>query len=257
MAVRCELLSYLLIYHICLRCSGFQALPVQINHQFRSLHKNLILGSFNPNKWDKDNKDDFPSGIGETAAGAVLGGLLLGPFGALFGAQVGASFGSRRAMEAAQKKEMERLGLTPEMLTMAEEVGEALNRGTEGLKATRDSLASQQSFARRLDNDAAQLYEQAKVALQTDDEEKAKTLLMQREKTLQKLKKVLKDCADEKRRVEQMERNVEALEERAMEVDRLLKRTVGAKSLQDSSSDFMRLQSEDPLLQKFRDLEKM
>jgi hypothetical protein len=59
-----------------------------------------------------------------------------------------------------------------------------------------------------------------------------------------------------------MERNVAALERRAMEVEALLKRTIGAKSQVDSSSvlsgraDDARfaLSSEDPLLQKFRDM---
>jgi len=57
-----------------------------------------------------------------------------GPFGALFGAQIGATFGAKRASNEVQKKEMERMGLTPEMVEMAQEVGAALERGLEGLQ---------------------------------------------------------------------------------------------------------------------------
>ena len=52
----------------------------------------------------------------------------------MFGAQIGATFGAKRASNEMQKKEMERLGLTPEMVEMAQEVGAALERGLEGLK---------------------------------------------------------------------------------------------------------------------------
>merc|ERR1712157_98191 len=142
-----------------------------------------------------------PSGAAETAAGAIFGGL------------IGASFGAKRASNVSAQKEMERLGLTPEMLEMAQDVGSALERGLEGLQATKESLESQQLFARRLDEEASQLYEQAKKAL-NDNEERAKSLLLKRETALKRLKKTLQDCAEEKRRVEQMERNVQSLEQR-------------------------------------------
>ena len=55
-------------------------------------------------------------GAGEAAAGAILGGLVFGPFGALFGAQVGASMGSRRAFDSERQKEMEKMGISKDML---------------------------------------------------------------------------------------------------------------------------------------------
>ena len=105
-------------------------------------------------------------GAGEAAAGAVLGGLVFGPFGALFGAQLGASMGSRRAFDSEKQKEMERMGINSDMLQMAEEVGAALEGAIDGLKVTRGSLETQQSFARRLERQQEQLYEQAKAALE-------------------------------------------------------------------------------------------
>ena len=50
-----------------------------------------------------------------------------------------------------------------------------------------------------------------------------------------------------------MESNVESIKRRALEVESLLQRTVGAKARQDSFTD-LSLSVEDPLLQKFRDL---
>lgn len=76
-------------------------------------------------------------GAGEAAVGAVLGGLVFGPFGALFGAQIGASMGSRKAFDNEKQKEMERMGISKDMLKMAEEVGVALEQAIDGLKVTR------------------------------------------------------------------------------------------------------------------------
>lgn len=148
---------------------------------------------------------------------------------------------------------MERLGITQDMLEMAAECGAALKRSIDGrLQATRESLETQQKFARRLDSNAEELYEKAKVAMASSDEEEARKLLFERQKTQEKLKKALQSCAEEKKRLVTMESNVEALEQRAMEVETLLRRSVGAKALQDTSE--FALSDEDPLLQKFRDM---
>lgn len=194
-------------------------------------------------------------GGAETAAGAILGGLLLGPFGAIFGAQMGASVGSARAFDEAKKEEMKRMGVTPEMLVMAQEVGVALERAMEGMKATKNSLDTQQSFARRLEADSEDLYDKAKTAIESGDEENARSLLMRRQTVQERLKKALLACASEKKRLETMEQNVAAIEDRAREMESLLSRSVGAKALQDSSTatEFS-LSDEDPLLQKFRDM---
>ncbi len=193
------------------------------------------------------------SGAAETAAGILLGGLVGGPFGALFGASIGANMGSKRALDRARKEEMERMGVTEDMLRMAQDIGADLERGIDGLKATRNSLETQQSFARRLSSNEEDLYEKAKSALDRGDEEQAKKYLFDRQQLQQKLKKVLLACAEDKKRLETMERNVQILEERAMEVESLLRRSVGAKTMQDVMGDQFALEDEDPLLKKFRD----
>ena len=91
------------------------------------------------------------------------------------------------------------------------------------------------------------------------DEESARELLLKRNDCQGKLKKVLMQCAEEKKRLETMERNVEVIERRALEVESLMQRTISGKARQDASlaslADDMdlSLSKEDPLLKKFRD----
>jgi phage shock protein A len=166
--------------------------------------------------------------------------------------------GSKSALDRARKEEMERLGVTQDMLDAARDCGAELERSNEGLRAVRDSLQTQQSFARRLDRDATDLYERAKIAMAQNKDEEARKLLLERQLDQDKFKKVLMQCAEEKKRLEKMEQNVKAIERRAMEVDSLLRRTVGAKAIQETAAtDSMvglSLTAEDPLIQKFRDL---
>lgn len=190
---------------------------------------------------------------GSMAAGAVLGALIGGPFGALFGAQIGANLGVKSNLDRARKEEMDRLGITQEMLDSAEEIGLALQQSLEGMEATMNSLNTHQALARRIDSDVNELYDKAKEAMVVGDEEKARSLLLKRNENQENLKRVLRMCAEEKKRMEIMEENVSALQRRAIEVESLLTRTVGAKARQDAFTDFS-VTSEDPLLQKLRDL---
>lgn len=172
----------------------------------------------------------------------------------MFGASIGSNIGAKNAADRARKEELARLGITQDMLDSAQEIGLVLQRTNEGLKAIQDSLETQQRFARRLDRDAAELYERAKTLLQSGDEAKARDLLLQRTRVQDKLKQVLKACADERKRLTQMESNIDALERRAAEMDDLLRRSVSAKTMQETSELGLSLDVEDPLLRKFRDL---
>ncbi len=98
------------------------------------------------------------TGVGETAAGAILGGLILGPFGALFGASVGSSLVRTNAIDVGKKEELARMGVLEEMLENARGIGSVLERDMEGLRFTEDSLAMQQQFARRLDEESQTIY---------------------------------------------------------------------------------------------------
>ena len=215
----------------------------------------------NNNRWDRDleersRKKAATGGIGaETAAGAVLGGILGGPFGAIFGASLGSSFGARNAVDRAKREEMERLGLTTEMMDTANDVALALERSNAGLQAVQESLETQQRYARRLDADVTDLYNRAQTAIVASDEELARKLLMQRTEVQEKLKTALVSCAEERKRLQKMEDNVAQLKRRALEVESLMSRSVSSSLLRDksTSADFS-LPVEDPLLKKFKDL---
>lgn len=155
---------------------------------------------------------------------------------------------------------MERLGITPDMLEMANEVGVSLSRGMEGLEATRESYQTMQRLAKNLSSQVDDIYEKAKAAIENEEEDKARKLLMDRVTKQEKLKSVLEGCVNEKKRMEQMEDNVAALEERAMEVEMLIKKAVGAKATMDTNNALMddglsslSLAQDDPLLKKFKD----
>ena len=148
---------------------------------------------------------------------------------------------------------MEKMGINQDMLDAAEDIGASLERSNEGLLLVQERLASLQQQARTLDNDAQEKYKQAKQLLESNNEERARDLLLDRTKLQEKLKKVLLQCAEEKERVQQMERNVEALSERASEMDAMLRRAVGARTTQEVNDLDMRMSVDDPLLQKFKD----
>jgi len=268
------LLLVSLLHHGKLGVEGFAPAPLICRQPLPSLPENdtwrtpagvTTSSTFlkDSSQWDREIEEKSREraqgpGGGSMAAGAILGGLLGGPFGALFGASIGSNMGAKSALGRARQEEMDRLGVTQDMLDSAKECGVLLERSNEGLRAVRDSLQTQQSFARRLDRDASELYERAKVAMAESNEEEARKLLMLRQRDQDKLKQVLIQCAEEKKRLEAMESNIKAIESRAMEVDSLLRRTVGAKAILDtaaSSSDVgLSLSTADPLLQKFRDL---
>ena len=193
-------------------------------------------------------------GTGSTLGGAVLGGLLGGPFGALFGAQIGASLGAASTLDKARKDEMKRKGLTPEMLEQATDIGVALRQAVEGLRATKESVETSQQLAKTLDRKEKALYDRAKSAISSGEEDVARRLLLERESVREKLLKVLTAVAEDRKRLIKLESNVEALETRGLEIESLLRRSLGAASMQDSASFGLSLEPEDPLLKKFRDL---
>ena len=151
---------------------------------------------------------------------------------------------------------MERLGLSQDMLDMAQDIGLSLEKSIEGMEAVRSSLETQQKLAKLLDADSSSLYTKARHALDESNEELARKLLLERTSVQEKLKKVLVSCTEERGRLQKMEENIAQLERRALEIDSLLRRTVSAKSLQGTADlDVgLSLRSEDPLLQKFKDL---
>ena len=184
----------------------------------------------------------------------MIGGLLAGPFGALFGAQIGSALGATSELDKARQDEMKRLGVTSDMLDQATEIGVALNQAIEGLRVLQNSVETSKRLAKLLNEQEQTLYGRAKTAIESSDEDGARELLLERTSVKEKLLKVLQSIAEDNRRISTMESNVMALETRGLEIEALLRRTVGASALQNSNSMGLSLESEDPLLKKFRDL---
>ena len=245
-------------------CSRPRAADPPVSSLFRGCSTTALrIDKFNRDINEKSIEKAASGGGGSVAAGAILGGLVGGPFGALFGAAVGGNIGTKNAFDKARKEEMEKKGITQEMLDAAEEVGYALEQSMIGMDATRESLRSQQTLARRIEEDMNNTYEKAKAAMVEGREEDARSFLLKRNGDQDRLKDVLKNCAEEKKRIGVMESNVSALKTRAMEVEAILQRAVGAKARRDSSdlvaeqsvmTDLdLSLSREDPLLKKFKD----
>jgi hypothetical protein len=91
----------------------------------------------------------------------VLGGLLFGPFGMLFGNQIGASLGAQNALNKARQEELARMGVNQEMLDTAQEIGFAISQSIKGLEATKQSLWTHQSLARPIDRKVEEVYGKA------------------------------------------------------------------------------------------------
>jgi hypothetical protein len=190
-------------------------------------------------------------GTGELAAGAILGGLVLGPFGALFGAQLGARLGAQKAMDRAREAELQRLGITNDMLEAAKEIGFALEQSAQSLIACQKSIESQQEYVRILEQNMESTTEKAKLEIMNGNEEKARLLLMEKQQMKDKMMKALKACVEEKNRQRQLEMSIATLEKRALETEAEMREIVAVTTVNEIGSS---PSNDDPLLKRFQDL---
>ena len=152
------------------------------------------------------------------------------------------------------------------MLDAAQDNGVALERSLQGLQTVQEWLDTQQRWARRLDAECHDLYDKSKNLLTSGKEDEARQLLLKRTRVQEQLKQALQNCALAKKQQTTLEENARRLEQRAMEIDTLLRRASGAKAMQDSALattgrfdnydvDFgLSLRDSDPLLRKFKDM---
>jgi hypothetical protein len=106
---------------------------------------------FNRDLEERSRQRAAGKGGGYVVGVVVLGGLLFGPFGMLFGNQIGASLGAQNALNKARQEELARMGVNQEMLDTAQEIGFAISQSIKGLEATKQSLWTHQSLARPID----------------------------------------------------------------------------------------------------------
>lgn len=190
--------------------------------------------------------------------GAVLGGLLLGPFGAVFGAGLGSRWGRREADDNAA---IEELGLDREMVELAKRVVSELASAAEDRDRVGAVRTDFENRVAQLDLDVTAKYVEAMEALKRDDEDAARQALEAKLSLQGRLDRARAELAKAEQRFAALDRSVAQLEQRAMEVSRLLERARRASgsertSLAADASALGVSHPKDPLLEKFEALER-
>ena len=198
--------------------------------------------------------------VGGAVGGAVLGGLLLGPFGAILGGQFGANLGTDRKRARQEEAALRKQGITPEMVRMVEECAEGLKNAEEALRTARDSQ-------RFILEEASELYNMASAAVQSGDDDTARRHLTERKRVQSKLEDAMRRAGEAKERVARVEKSVDTLASQAKKLESILKENMAnaaelnareAAAKFDGAGDALAgatFEDEDPLEKKFRELE--
>ena len=194
-------------------------------------------------------------GFKGAAAGAALGGLLGGPFGALWGASLGSNIGQSR--EAKEEERLGRMGLTPEIRTAASAIAADLREVEASLELTAQSHRSAENLEASLAEQAAAAYAAAERCLRAGDEDGARQRLLDKRQISAKLDIAKLEVAQACERRDSMAASVEALKARAREIETMVSRSVTAATEVRTAgySNTIAPPVEDPLMQRFRDLE--
>eukprot|EP00282_Hemiselmis_andersenii_P003697 CAMPEP_0114138838 /NCGR_PEP_ID=MMETSP0043_2-20121206/16540_1 /TAXON_ID=464988 /ORGANISM="Hemiselmis andersenii, Strain CCMP644" /LENGTH=270 /DNA_ID=CAMNT_0001232843 /DNA_START=42 /DNA_END=854 /DNA_ORIENTATION=+ len=193
---------------------------------------------------DETAKADGSVNVRGAAAGALAGGVVAGPFGAVIGGLLGKGAGSDKA---AQKEEAKRLGLTPELMLMIQELDSEvtmIREDWETVKNARDNLVRRK---RSLESDAEEYYTRAKKCLSEENEDGARTALTYRQTALDALPQVERDLDDAEFRCEQFKKAMDVMEGKLKDVLDMQRRAASASA---SVSEISAIQ--DPLIEKFR-----
>lgn len=196
-------------------------------------------------------------GFKGAAAGAALGGLLGGPFGALWGASLGSNIGQSREAKAQEEERLGRMGLTPEIRTAASAIAADLREVEASLELTAQSHRSAENLEASLAEQAAAAYAAAERCLRAGDEDGARQRLLDKRQISAKLDIAKLEVAQACERRDSMAASVEALKARAREIETMVSRSVTAATEVRTAgySNTIAPPVEDPLMQRFRDLE--
>jgi len=192
--------------------------------------------------------------------GAVLGGLLAGPFGALWGAQIGGSMGANARVRKEEEDALERMGLDRATMDAAQTCAAELVEAERSLKLVEQAASSQQALLGTLDEAMASAYSAAESALGAGDEVGARSRLEERQALKGKWALAEAQWREAEARVASMRSNVASLAERASRIEAAISRTVTSAASREGrsappSAAPLEMEPEDPLLRKFRDLE--
>lgn len=206
---------------------------------------------------DKGASTDKDVNVRGAASGAVIGGLVLGPFGALVGGWLGKGAGLSRAAEDA---ELERLGMTRESAKMMQQLVVDFEQSSDVLADITSSCRDFENRATRLKKDVSNAFERAKETLEGGDEDGARAHLTEKVNLEEQLKKAEEAFTDMDMRRRQLKLSVDQLEERLLDVQSQATRARAAsatlKGLDPLEGGAMDGTIRDPLLEKFDKWEK-
>jgi succinate dehydrogenase/fumarate reductase flavoprotein subunit len=201
--------------------------------------------------------------------GAVLGGLLLGPFGAVLGGQFGANLGSDRKRARQEDAALRKQGITPEMVKMVQECAEGLESAEEALRTAKDSFRGTLDEASDLEAEASELYNLATAAVQSGNDDKAREHLAARKKAQAALEDATRRAKEAQGRVERVEASVATLASQAKKLEQILKDNMAVAAERNARESAAKFEGageayaetsfqelEDPLEKKFRELEE-
>lgn len=192
--------------------------------------------------------------------GAVLGGLLAGPFGAIWGASLGSGFGANARQKREQAEELERMGLSEDMMKLAQQTAQDLAEAESALSMVQEAENSQAALVKRYDDAMSEAYKAAEDALSSGDEDSARRFLVEKNEHKTRKEAAELDLLEAKKRVSTMRSSVTQLAERTAQVEQMMSSIVADKKMKSiaSRSDAGVVDTftvEDPLERKFRDLE--
>jgi len=203
----------------------------------------------------KDGNDETKGAV----SGALLGGLMAGPFGALWGAQIGGVMGANNRAKRVQADELAAMGLSEDTMRLARQTAAEIEAAESSLAIVKRADNSQRDLIARLDGEMEQSYVAAEAALRGGDELKARGHLEARQEAKVRLAAAQADLPAAVERVRSMEASLAALAERARRVEEQISRSVVAnRALRDDAilGSAELPPPEDPLEKRFRDLDK-
>lgn len=173
--------------------------------------------------------------------------MLLGPFGAIFGAGLGSEWGEKRAPRT-EEEEMDE-DIVQLARSTGRELADAMESKARVLEA-KDTLAAK---IIRLEDEIQDLTKRAEAALEAEDEATARAFLEKRYPLQKSLESGKSELEDALRRVATVESNVQQLEDQALKVSSLLERARDATGAQRTAlkAEASAFSVKDPLLDRF------
>lgn len=139
------------------------------------------------------------------------------------------------------------MGISQDMREMAASCATEIVEAEKGLEIALASLRSAEFVERNLESSANESYRAALAALRSGDDEQAKEHLVQRQEANSQLTRARINTLEAESRVTSLRSSIRALEEQAAKVEALMSRAASVRLTEDAI--------EDPLIQKFRDLQ--